>query len=88
MSIIREWLMETAMKEWSRSVHVTLLSVQGMTVTAGVGALLELERTGLSSYRIDVIMTGVHADNDSREMLKRFATGEEEYEHLLLDIQS
>ena len=37
MSLFRERLME----EWGRFVLVPLLSVQGMTVTAGVGALLE-----------------------------------------------
>ena len=43
---------------------------------------LELERKELSDYLMEQIMTELHSETVSREKLKRFSTGEENYEHM------
>ena len=80
-----------------------MASVQGLVITAGVGAKLEsihIEKSGMMEERGKVVkrsleMTTVsaseHLKQKSKELAvhlkeekKRFATGEEDYEHSLL----
>ena len=53
-----EWLVERAMLEWSKSMLVTLTSVQRLIIKAGVVAMLEsghLEKSGMMKERGKVV---------------------------------